>query len=413
MSETEAQPDTAGLEGGPCPHALYRRLHADGGVERDPLTGNFVVSRYDLVRKVAADTATFSSQTGLTVERDTPVKDRVRAMYQERAWPAKHVLLTNDPPEHRTYRALVDRVWSPSRVASIQPYIEDLIGRAVDRFVDKGEPDFIADFAATFPVIIAIDFLGLPRTDAARVLAWTHAATSIIDTRYDEAHELATHEQIIAMLNYIRDAAAAKAAAPDDSFLSALQLVEIDGQRLTERELVWLVELLLVGGHDSVTMAIGSAMLRLVEQPELAEALAADPAGIDDFVEEVLRMDGPVKALFRRATQDTEIGGMAIPAGAIVQLQWAATNRDPERFPDPDRFDPGRDNVRRHMSFGSGVHLCIGNQLARAEIKTAVRAVLRRMRNFRLAGTGDDLAFQPGYVQQGPTKLLIAYDRVD
>lgn len=409
---TVATADFDALRAERCPHLLYRQLLAEGGIHRDPSTGNFVVSRYDLVRKVASDTATFSSNTGLTTERDTPIKEQVREMYATHAWPVKHVLLTNDPPEHRAYRALVDRVWSAARVASIQPYIEDLIARAIDRFIDAGEVELIADFAASFPVIIAIDFLGLPRTDAAQVLAWTEAATSIIDTRYDEAHELAMHEQIIDMLRYIRNAAAGKAAAPDDSFLSALQNVEVNGHRLTEQELVWLVMLLLVGGHDSITRAIGSAMIRLIEQPELAIALAANPARIDDFVEEVLRTASPVKALFRRATRDTELEGVAIPAGSIVQIQWGAANRDPARFADPDRFDMDRENVRRHMAFGSGVHLCIGNQLARAEIKAALHALLSRARNFRYAGSGDDLAQSREYVQQGPTRLHIAFDPI-
>jgi cytochrome P450 len=393
-----------------CPHQLYRKLNAGPGIYRDPLTGNYVVTRYDLVRTIVADTSVFSSNTGMTIERETPLKAQVGEMYAQRAWPVKHVLLTNDPPEHRIFRALVDKVWSPSRVASLHGYIQDLVERSLERIVQDGEVEFISGFAATFPVIIAIDFLGLPRTDAAQILEWTHAATSIIDPRFDAATELSAHEKVIELLNYIADAGRAVEGG-ENSFLAALKRVEIDGRQLTEQEFVWLVELLVVGGHDSVTLALGAGMIELIEHPEFADQLRNEPRSIEIFVEELLRTRGPVKALFRRATTATTLEGIEIAEGTIVQLQWSAANHDPAHFDNAEEFLLDRANVKKHLSFGAGRHACIGNQLARAELKIAFEAIVRRMKNFRYSGTDDDVRFRSDYVQQGPTRLCIRFDR--
>jgi len=175
------------------------------------------------------------------------------------------------------------------------------------------------------------------------------------------------------------------------------------------RELVSMILILLVAGNDSTALAMTSAMHRIVTTPGLEDELRADPAKIGPFIEEVLRLEAPVQGLYRRALNDIEIGGTPIPKGAIVVLRFGAGNRDPGQFPDPASLDLDRSNTRSHLTFGAGPHFCLGNQLARGELRIAIATLLRRMRNFSMASE-NAAAFMAHFLVYGPVSLKIAFE---
>ncbi len=395
-----------------CPYATYRALHERGGIHRDAGTGYYVVTDYTSVRQIAADTRRFSNTTGILVSRDTPLRETIDRMYEEEAWPPLHTLVTNDPPSHRMFRALVERLFTAQRVAQMETYIQELVDGLIDKVIDKGEMDVAKDLAGVFPAIIAGDFLGLPREDHQRLKEYTDASNALTEPTFDEENELAMNRKVIELLHYMLERANISAERQDGTFMHHVRTFEVDGRRLTDQELVWFVQPLFVGGHDSITLLIPTGILRIIETPGLEDELRADPRLIGNFIEELMRFDSPVQVLWRRALEDVEIQGTTIPKDGIVQLQWAAANRDPRKFPDPDSFDTHRDNARQHLAFGHGPHLCIGNQLARAEMRIAFETLLRRTRNWRLAGE-DAVAMRRHYMQWGAEKLRLAFDPVE
>jgi cytochrome P450 len=197
---------------------------------------------------------------------------------------------------------------------------------------------------------------------------------------------------------------------PADCLLSDLVHANDDGRKMSMREMVSIILILLVAGNDSTALAMTSCMHRLVTTPGLQDALRAAPAKIPNFVEEVLRLEAPVQGLYRRALADIEIGGTVIPKGAIVVLRFGAANRDPAQFADPDTLDTARGNARSHLTFGAGPHFCLGNQLSRGELRIAFTTLLQRLHNIRLAEAAEPAAWMSHFLVYGPHKLQITFD---
>lgn len=392
------------------PYQVYPQLLSKGGVYKDPGNGFYVVSNYAAVRRIAGDNKTWSNKTGITVERETPVRDIVDRMYAEQAWPQIHTLVTNDPPSHRMFRSLVERLFAPQRVLAMIEGIQVLVDELVDKVIDVGSFDVINDLAF-FPAIVAGDFLGLPREDIPKLKEYTDASNALTEPTFDEENEIAMNRKVIELLHYMLERANLSAANADGTFMHHVRTMEVDGRRLTNQELVWFVQPLFVGGHDSVTLLLASGMLRLAQMPALQDRLRNEPELIDNFIEELMRFDTPVQTLWRRALADVEVQGTLIPADSTVQLQWAAANRDPAKFENPDVFDVDRPNARQHLAFGAGPHVCIGNQLARAEMRIAFETVLRRMGNLRIAGGPDNYKMRRHYMQWGVEKLNLVFDK--
>jgi cytochrome P450 len=200
--------------------------------------------------------------------------------------------------------------------------------------------------------------------------------------------------------------------APADCMLSDLAHAQDDERHLTTVEIVSMVVQILTAGNDTTTSAMSSAMYRMVTTPGLENKLRGNPEAIGNFVEEVLRYDSPVQGLWRRVTKDTRIGDTDIPEGSIVVLRFGAANHDGAQFPDPDSLQPERKNARQHLAFGTGPHFCVGNQLARAELRTSFGMLLDSLKNFRLAGTDGGVTFNAHFFGYGVTHLDIEFDRI-
>ncbi|HEY7198912.1 MAG TPA: cytochrome P450 [Candidatus Dormibacteraeota bacterium] len=323
--------------------------------------------RYDDVTRVLNDHARFSSNVG--VFEGTPFTD---------------TMLVKDPPDHRKLRSLVNLAFTPRAVARLADRIGELTTRLLDRVRERGEMDVVADLAAPLPSWVISEMLGMPEADWESVQAWAVRFTGPDSGVGGEMHA------------YFGGLADERRRAPRDDLVSALVEAEIDGERLTERELVNFCSLLFLAGQETTKNLIANFFLTLSDHPDVQARLTAEPALMPGAIEEVLRTLPPVWFVMRRSTAEVELGGVRIPAGQMVLPWTASANRDATQFADPERFDIARD-PNRHLAFGYGIHFCVGAPLARLEARVALPIVLERLRSLRVR-RDEPISIQAGIV---------------
>ena len=394
-----------------CPFPAYHALRAEHPVYKDPVTGNFVLTRYDDVRRAVLNTKTLSNRTGVIQTRVSSVSDQVDRIFRETGWLPMDTLVTNDPPSHRSYRMLVDKVFTASNVAALEPQIQAAITELIDGFIDRTEMDFFAEFAMSLPLIVFTDILGVIDRDIAKFKFWNDVSLETSNPVLDPARELEIVPYVTQLQRYLAENVERVRAQPDDSLLSSLVHSQVDGKSLDMRELISILWLLFLAGGETTANALAGGMKLIIDTPSLADEIRTDPAKMATFVEETLRIMTPATTMFRRATQDIEIGGVAIPEGSIIETRFGAANLDPAIYPEPERVKLDRANSKSHLAFGAGIHVCIGNQLARTELRLAFQALVDRMENFRPAAGADSYAYTTTYVAFGLTKLLMTFNR--
>ncbi|MFE2984713.1 cytochrome P450 [Streptomyces sp. NPDC059262] len=312
-----------------------------------------------------------------------------------------HLLIT-DPPHHTRLRSLVTRAFTARRVESLRPRIQRITDDLLDAMLPHGRADLVESFAFPLPLTVICELLGVPDIDRAdfRRMSNEVVAPSDRDGEYATFVELAA---------YLRDLIEDKrASAPADDLLSALiRTTAEDGDRLSPDELCAMAFILLIAGHETTVNLIAGGVRALLMHPDQLAALRADMTLLGGAVEEMLRYEGPVEnATYRFTVEDTEVGGTVIPGGSAVLIGLAAADHDPERFPEPDRFDIRRD-ARGHIAFGHGLHHCLGAPLARLEGQVALRALLDRAPALALDGPADD--WLPGMLIRGVRSLPVRW----
>ncbi|VBA55274.1 cytochrome P450 [Mycobacterium attenuatum] len=287
-------------------------------------------------------------------------------------------LLELEGAEHRASRALV----SPSfRSALLERWrselVELVVHELIDRFAPRGSAELAREFTFAFPVQVIARIMGLPRRDYVR---FQRLSIELLNVVYDWDCGLTASRSLKA---YFTEILAERRRNPRDDLISTLAESEIDGARLTDDEIFAFLLLILPAGVETTYRASGNLLVALLTEPELLDAVRADRTMVRAAIEEALRWEPPITTVVRLAARDCELGGVAIPAGTNVSVSVAAANRDPARYPDPDRFDPTRKNIA-HLTFGGGPHLCLGMHLARMETAVAVNALLDRLPKLRL-----------------------------
>ncbi|MBD0688353.1 cytochrome P450 family protein [Streptomyces sp. CBMA123] len=307
-----------------------------------------------------------------------------------------HTMLHTDPPEHTRLRRLVTKAFTPARVDGLRPYIRSLAEQLVGVWEPGREVDLVEELAGPLPVTVICQLLGVPPIDRPSIRAWS---TDLFATGDHQRIDAASH----ALAGYMAELIAGKRAKPDRSLLADLIAVHDDNSdRLGEDELLSLTVLLLVAGHETTTAAIGNSVLALLQHPAELEHLRTSPHCIRTAVDELLRYDSPVSiATWRWAPDDVDLSGTQVPAGSPVFVCPGAANRDPLRFPDPDRLDLGRADAAAHLAFGHGIHRCLGAPLALAEIEIVLAVLLERFPNLQLAVPADQLVWRQSRLVRG------------
>jgi cytochrome P450 len=340
-------------------HQIYQQLRDEFPVWADP-TGRFhAISRFEDVLAATNDWETFSS-TG-----------KLEAVY------TKPTMNSFDPPRHTQLRALISRGFTPRRVSDLEVQIRAIAARLVDGFVDAGEADAIAGYAGPLPSMVIGRLIGLP-DDVVPLCRELTDEFMHHTTPSDATGPAGRAYEIFAELYEERR------REPQDDLLTALLHAEIDGDRLTEDELLAFGWLLLVGGNDTTTNLIGNGLELFAHHPGQRAQLIDDPTMLGPAADEVLRYASPTHTLPRTALRDVALHGRTIPAGGRVHLLWSAANLDEREFSDPERFDVHR-RPARHLALGHGVHYCLGASLAKLEARIAWDELLRRIPDYQIA----------------------------
>lgn len=381
------------------PHATYTELRRDAPV-RSVVTPDglrvWVVSRYDDVREVLTDPR-LSKDAEAVGELFRRNGDPGRAPRPVDRKTAGH-MLNSDPPAHTRLRTLVSKAFTPGRVAALRPRVEALSATLLDGLAGREEIDLVADYAFPLSITVMCDLLGLPEGDRKPFGLWTR------DYNSTGAPELvsAAAKQIT---EYLTDLIETKRGSLGDDLVSALIEARDAGDRLSPEELVAMVFLLLSAGHETTVSLLANGVRALLTHPAELARLRADPSLLPTAVEELLRYDGPVNlATYRRTTEPVTIAGVGIPAGELVLAAVTSANRDPSRFTDPDRLDLAR-TPGRHLSFGAGLHYCLGAPLARQEADVAFRDLLRRYDRVEAAVPLSELSYRQSLLMRGPESL--------
>lgn len=379
------------------PHDLFRWLRRNDPVhwhEEPGGSGFWAVTRYADVEKVSRDPQTYSSARGGIMLPDAD-PDELAA--------ARNMMLYMDPPRHVRYRKLVRRPFTPASARRLEPQIQQLAGQIVDRVIERGECDFVADVAGELPSYVIAALLGIPLEDGRRLYVLTEKMHSDPSVVPPEEQQAAQNE----MLRYASDIAQQKRNHPADDLASVLVDAEVDGERLSEEEFDFFFLLLVNAGGDTTRNLVAGALEVLFRHPGERRRLQNDLERLlPTAVEEMLRYVSPVVHMRRTATRDSELAGRSIAEGDKVVLFYGSANRDEEVFPEPDRFDVGRE-PNDHVALGAGgPHFCLGAYIARVEAQAMFREVLTRMPDVEPTGPVERLG---SIFISGPRRMPVRF----
>ena len=311
----------------------------------------------------------------------------------------QHSLLEIEPPVHTRLRGLVNRAFLSRTVERLRPRIAQLAHELIDGFAGRHETDLLEDFATPIPIFIIAELLGVPTRLGPQLLAWSHDMVAMYQARRDGEIERKAVTATIAFSDFMRGYVRERRADPGDDLLSQLIAAEAEGKSLSEDELITTAILLLNAGHEASVHAIGNGVKALLEEGQTT-------AGVGEgHVEELLRFDAPLHLFTRYALEDVDYNGLRLRKGETVGLLLGAANRDPARFAEPDRFDPAR-APNPHVSFGAGIHFCVGAPLARLELNVALPILFERLPGLRLA---QKPRYRDAYHFHGLESLLVAF----
>ncbi|MFD8929313.1 cytochrome P450 family protein [Streptomyces mirabilis] len=380
------------------PYAVYDRLRDTAPVHRVAGTdGNpaWLVTRYEDVREALANPL-------LSMDKKHALPGSYQGLSLPPALDAN--LLNMEAPDHTRIRRLVVRAFTARRIEQLRTPVRETADRLLDALGRHGSADLIAAYAAPLPITVICDLLGIPGEHRRDFRAWTDVLVAP-----DPARPGAAKEAVAAMLGFLTQLLADKRKKPADDLLCDLIAVRDEGDRLSEDELMSLAFLILFAGYENTVQLIGNAILGLLTHPDQLAALRANPERFPNAVEEFARHEGPALLAIRRfPVEDVTIGAVTVPASETVLLSLAAANRDPARFPDPERLDLGRD-ASGHLALGRGIHYCVGAPLARLETEIAVSALLERLPDLALDADPAELRWRPSLRARGLLALPVTY----
>jgi len=387
------------------PYPFYRELRERDPVHRSYPAAGWVLTRYDDIQRILGDRSFSSDERNWSRYRRMRRRNRVAGlpdMYEAKLMS----MLRVDPPSHTRLRGLVSQAFTPRAVERMRPRIDAWVDALIAAARPRGEMELVREFAAPLPVAIIAEMLGVPVEDREQFRLWSDETVRALgdSTPDDRRRAFAGMRELRA---YLAGAVEQRRSEPRDDLLSRMVAAEQEGDRLDTDELFATCVLLLVAGNETTTNLIANGLIGLLRNREQLEILRAEPERIPAAVEELLRWDSPVQLTSRLVLQPSELRGFAFRPGQQLVLVLGAGNRDPERFADPDQLDVTRADVRP-LSFGHGLHYCLGAQLARMEAAAAFEALVTRLPNLRLGG--GEIPWGDNTVLRGPRAVPLRWD---
>ncbi len=390
----------------PFPH--YARLRQQAPAFRHPKTGLFFVSRLDTVRQVLGDTTTFSSNMA---NAGTPPSSgtlaELKVIMAEGYLPV-NTMLTADPPLQTRYRKTVGRAFTTKRILSVAPVLREIARDLLSSWPPVGVVDFANSFAIPFPVRSIARVLGMNAEVEGEIKRWSDDSVAALGVRLTDERRIEAARGVVELQKYWAGEFEDRLANPKDDFITALSKSTIEDEsgavrQLKIPEMLSIIQQLMVAGNETTTKLLNELLKILAELPDQWKRLRDDPSLATSFVEEGLRLSSPNQGLFRQVREDTALEGVEIPKGSTVWVMFGSANRDERFFPEPDRFDPDRRNLREHVALGHGAHFCIGAPLARLEAKIALEEIAQRVERLELPE--QTLAYEPSFILRGLVDL--------
>jgi cytochrome P450 len=369
------------------PHAFFAALRREAPLYRMPNGAYHLITRYRDVRDAALAPEVYSSNLVAVMMQGVEAPELLAI---GGGAGRVDVLATADPPVHARQRKLSNKAFSMRRVAGLEPAIRALAESRVGAILPRGgarwsAADWVREVAVPLPMTVIAGLIGLPGEDIPQLKRWSDSAIAILSGINTPA-QLAGHiAQVGQLAEYFGRRVDEAARAPKDDTLGDLVRATEGSEALTREEVIAILLQILTAGNETTTSAIGSALLLLLENPDVERRIRADGALLEPFIEEVLRLESPLHGHFRLVRRDTEVAGEPLPAGSRVMLLWGAANRDEREFPNPGAIDLARPNAKAHLAFGIGIHHCIGAALARLETRVVLETLLARTSALRLA----------------------------
>lgn len=390
------------------PFAFYARARAEAPIFYSPEIDYWVVTRYDDIRDIFRNPATFSSENTQSPFKPRPAT--VQKILDDAGFANVSGLSGRQPPDHTRLRGFIKKVFTPRRVASLEPDIRSIATEMIDRFAGRGQADLVAELAHELPALVIFRMLGIPDADVPRVKEW---AQSRVYMNFGDrpVEEQAHHaENLILYWRYCQELVRARLASPQDDLPGDLARIYLQGdQTLTPDEIAGLVYGQLTAGHETTTALLSNGLRELLAQREAWDAVCENPETIPAAVEELLRVSAPVFTWKRRTKAPATVGGVDLPEGTNILLLLGSANHDQHVFPEPDRIDLERENASRHLSFGLGIHFCIGAPLARLEAKIVLEELTSRLPEMRLT-EGQPFDYSANSTFRGPSHVQVQWN---
>lgn len=395
------------------PWAFYAACHRLAPAFQLPGTPITYVTGYDAVADALGRPHEFSNAFGTDLAGARSQDPDVTAILAT-GWPAVDTMLTADPPVHTRYRKLVNLAFSMKKVDALEKRMRGIVTDLIDAMQAKaarGEAvDFVTDFAIPLPVAVIASEIGMQSSaDVTLVKRWSDAFADRLGQMIRRERELECAREVVEFQHHCKTLIDARRATPTGDLLSDLVHASVDGENpLDDAETMSILQQLMVAGNETTTSTLAGGLLMLMENPEALQQVRADPLLIPNMVEEMLRLEAPTSGMWRVVKKDATVGGVEAKAGTMLMVRYAAANRDPAKFENPDAFQPDRRNARTHLSFGRGIHMCVGNMLSRKELAVAFEELLARLDDVALT-PGAQLSWKPNMLLRGLSNLPIQF----
>jgi cytochrome P450 len=399
------------------PLAFYKAMRTEQPVYYDPKLDMWLISRYEDLQTVVKDPITFSVERGYQAQYAKGFSGELQEILKRDGGGFFGDPIMTDPPYHTRIRKLMESAFTAHRVKELEPRIAAIVGDLIETFADKGKIDAVNEFSVPLTVKVICEQLGLEKFNEAKVQRWSLAITAQIGRTQNREQMLDNAREICDLQNYLIACIREREKEPKEDMISDLVHARADDEAnptLSFDEVVPLVRALLIAGNETTATALTNLLLILATEPKIAQELANsvdDDRLLSRFVEELLRLEPPVRGLARMATKEAVVGGVTLPEGAHMLLLFASANDDETMFECPREFNLNRANINRQMAFSWGVHRCVGLSLARMELKVAAREIVRRLDTIKLAIKPEDIRYLPTIATHSIESLPITFTR--
>ena len=401
------------------PFPFYRALRKQEPVYFDPRLDTYLVTRYEDVQTVLRDPITFSLEHGYQDRYANGFVDELAEIMNRDGGGFIRDIIASDPPAHTRLRRLLEKAFTGHRVKGLEPRIRQIVVNLIEPLADRGYGDGMKDIGAPLTARIICEQLGFnfDEIGTEKIARWTTALLAQIGRMQTREQMIENARQMCELQNYIIPHIRSRESTPREDMMSDIVHARLEDEgnpTLSFEERVSCIRALLIAGNDTTAAALANLMLVLATQPALAVQLyesADDERVLTRFVEEVLRLEPPAHGLYRTTTKEVQLGGKVLPAHVQICVLFASANDDDTHFPCPRTLDVNRPNISKHLTFGAGIHFCIGAALARMELKVAAQEIIKRLDNIRLAVPVEELAYLPTLATQTLERLPLAFSR--